>query len=76
MLCYPGNQGYSLQEVTKTESDVAVKNAVILLGCRLVLDGNAGSCGAGSELIGSHRSPPSHRALPLLSFLPRMVTLP
>lgn len=36
MLCYHGNQSYSLKGVAKTESDVTVKKkAVIFLGCAL-----------------------------------------
>lgn len=65
MLCYHGNQGYSLKEVTKTESDVTVKKPRDFPSLCLVFDGNAGSCSVESDLIGSHHNPPSHCALSL-----------
>lgn len=74
VLCYHGNWGYSLKEVTKTESDVTVKSRDFPRLC-LVLDGNAGSCSVESDLIGSHHNPPSLSALPL-SVPCRMVTQP
>lgn len=70
VLCYHGNQGYSLKEVTKTDSDVMVKISDFPKLC-LVLHGNAGSCSARSDLIGTIT------ILPLISLsLFRMVTLP
>lgn len=80
MLCYHGNQSYSLKGVAKTESDVTVKKKKNsdFPRLRLVLDGNAGSCSVESDLIGSHHNPPSHFSLSLFPslFLFRMVTLP
>lgn len=74
MLCYHGDLGYSLKKLQR-DSAVMVKTSDFPKLC-LVLEGNAGSCGAAGELIGSGRNPPSQFSLFLSFTVSRMATLP